>query len=159
MGQGAASTILSDKIKRGIRRARLAGKPIGAHGHRLAAMHRTEAIARALVLLHIVDEFRDTGATFRDMVRILNARGEPTPSGTGIWHVKTLQRLVERARDADPLLVRSALAVSQSRHLCDAHRAARNRTERLAARLNEIRIELKKRRDIIFGPASRFDFG
>jgi hypothetical protein len=150
--QGALATSLSDKIKRGIRRARQAGKPIGAHGHRLAALHRAEATARALVLLHIVDEFRLTGATYRDMVRTLNARSEPTPSGTGSWHVKTLQRLVERARDADPLLLRSALAVGQSRRLCSAHREMRDRAALLAERLRTIHAELKERRERLFGP-------
>ena len=136
--QGAASTSLSDKIKRGIRRARLAGKPIGANGHRLAALHRAEATARALVLLHVVDEFRATGATYRDMIRTLNARNESTPSGTGRWHVKTLQRLVERARDADPLLLRSALAVYQSRALCTTNAEMRERARLLTERLHAL---------------------
>src|SRR5258705_13802787 len=93
---------LSDKIKRGIRRARAAGKVIGAHGRRLAAEHRATAMARAQELMPVVEEFRRTGATYRGMVQQLNDRSEATPSGAGRWHVKTLQRLVERTNGAGP---------------------------------------------------------
>ncbi len=98
MAERRTAADLSEKIKQGIRRARLAGKTIGAHGHRLAAQHRAEATGRALELRPLMDEFVRSGASFRKMVEILNARHEPTPSGTGRWHVKTLQRLVERTR-------------------------------------------------------------
>ncbi len=89
---------LSARIKLGIRRARRAGKSIGAHGTRLAEWNRAAALARTMALLPIVAEFRASGASYREMVRRLNARDAPTPSGTGRWHVKTLQRLVERAQ-------------------------------------------------------------
>ncbi len=134
---------LSEKIKRGIRRARKAGKQIGAHGRHLAALHRAEAMARALPLLPIVEEFRSGGATYRDMVRQLNARGAATPSGAGRWHVKTLQRLVERARDADPLLHRSAAAVRQAQDLQRLHREARARTDALIARTRSLVQDLR----------------
>ena len=136
---------LSDKIKQGIRRARAAGKTIGAHGHRLAAQHRAEATGRALVLLPVIEEFVRSGASFRKMVDVLNGRNEPTPSGTGRWHVKTLQRLVERAREADPLLRRSAMVIGQSRELCQTNAEVRARTEVLMARTRALRDDFNAR--------------
>jgi hypothetical protein len=94
----------SQKIKLGIRRARRAGKEIGANGHRLAIRHKEEALERAQRLYPIVVEFRSSGRGYREMVKILNERGEPTPSGVGVWHVRTLQRLVARARQVEKRL-------------------------------------------------------
>ncbi len=68
-------------------------------------------------MLRVVDEFRLSGASYRAMVATLNVRNEPTPTGLGRWHIKTLQRLVERTRDADLLLRRSAAAIEASRVL------------------------------------------
>src|SRR5260221_12760123 len=118
----AAAPDRSQQIKDGIRRAQRAGKVMGANGRLLAARHREEATRRAAALLHIVDEFSRTGASYRQMVARLNARGELSPGGTGRWHIKTLQRLVARVRQLDPLLVRSSAALAQARALDAAHR-------------------------------------
>jgi hypothetical protein len=141
------SATLSERIKQGIRRARREGKPIGIHGRRLAALHRGEAVARALTLHGVIDEFRRDRVSYRDMVRRLNARGEPTPTGMGRWHVKTLQRLVERTRDADPLLKRSAVAIEQMRDLRTIATGTRTRTDGLVSRTRALVEELRSKRD------------
>src|SRR4051812_17132383 len=90
----------SERIKRGIRRARLAGKVIGANGRRLAAANHATAVTRAAELFPILVEFRGSGLSYRQMVARLNARREATPGQAGRWHVRTLQRLVARAGEA-----------------------------------------------------------
>ena len=102
----------SERIKRGIRRARLAGKVIGANGRRLAAENHATAITRAAELFPIVVEFRHSGLSYRRMVARLNARGEATPGQTGHWHVRTLQRLMARADEAEPQLAHEIIARS-----------------------------------------------
>jgi hypothetical protein len=92
------------KIRLGVRRAKAAGKPVGINGRRLAAQHKAAAIERTAALIDVVVEFRANGLSYRRMVAVLNARGVPTPSRTGHWHVRTLQRLVSRAAAAEALL-------------------------------------------------------
>jgi hypothetical protein len=92
------------KIRIGVRRAKAAGKQVGINGQRLARQHKAEAIARTAELLGIVREFYASGLSYRQMVVALNARGAPTPSLEGRWHVRTLQRLVSRAGAAEALL-------------------------------------------------------
>lgn len=104
----------SDRIKRGIRRARLAGKVIGANGRRLAAENRAEAISRASELFPLVVEFRSSGLSYRQMVARLNARAEPTPGGVGRWHVRTLQRLMARAPEVETQLAHDIIARSDA---------------------------------------------
>ena len=87
---------LSEKIRDGIRRAKEAGKRIGTNGAKLAELHKQQALERAARSYPIVEEFRASGQSYRKMVSVLNGRGEPTPSGNGVWHVRTLQRLVQR---------------------------------------------------------------
>jgi len=108
---------LSRRIKDGIRRARLEGKQIGSNGRRLAARNRALAAGQALQLIHVVGEFRACGASYREMVKRLNARAEPTPGGTGHWHVKTLQRLVDRTSHVHPLEARAEFALAQAQAL------------------------------------------
>ena len=86
----------SHQIRSGLRRAKRAGTPLGANGRRLAARHKQEALERAERCYPIIQEFRGSERTYREMVRVLNDRAEPTPSGRGKWRVRTLQRLVER---------------------------------------------------------------
>jgi hypothetical protein len=104
----------SERIKRGIRRARMAGKVIGANGRRLAAENRADALARASELFPIVVEFRGSGLSYRQMVTRLNERHEPTPGGSGRWHVRTLQRLVGRAPDVEAHLAQDIIARSDA---------------------------------------------
>jgi hypothetical protein len=87
----------SRQIRLGIRRAIDAGRPFGVNGRRLAVRHKQEALERAQRCYPIVEEFRSSERTYREMVRLLNERGEATPSGRGKWHVRTLQRLMARA--------------------------------------------------------------
>ncbi len=95
---------LSARIRAGIRRAKRAGKTVGTNGYVLAERHRTEAAARAERLRPIAEEFHLSGVSYREMVMRLNARGTSTPSGSGRWHVKTLQRLVARLATLRPAL-------------------------------------------------------
>lgn len=93
---------LSQNIKAGIRRAKALGKEIGANGRRLAALNKMEALERAERLYPVVKEFRGADLSYREMVKVLNERGAPTPTGRGRWHVRTLQRLVDRASELHP---------------------------------------------------------
>ncbi len=114
MVMGTLHQTRSERIKRGIRRARLAGKVIGANGRRLAAENRAEAVARASALFPLVVEFRGSGLSYRQMVARLNARAEPTPGKVGSWHVRTLQRLVARTGEVEAHLARQIIARSDA---------------------------------------------
>jgi len=139
----------SARIKRGIQRAKLAGVAVGANGRRLGALHHADATERALRCWEIVVEFRQSGATYRGMVDTLNRRREPTPTGTGRWHVKTIQRLVERVRDADPLLRRSALALAEARKRRIVLQASMQRARELgAASIETVRAVLAQARPV-----------
>jgi hypothetical protein len=140
----AAALSQSQKIKDGIRRAQSAGRIMGANGRILAAQNRQEAARRATALLHVLEEFSRTGASYRQMVVRLNARGEASPGGTGRWHIKTLQRLVARARQLDPLVVRSSAALAQAHALDAAHRDVRARTKALLADARRLLGEMRQ---------------
>jgi hypothetical protein len=106
---------ISQRVRQGIARARAEGKAIGHHGRHLAAQARAEALVRSEGMRHVVEEFRATGMSYRPMVALLNARGEPTPSRTGRWHVKTLQRLVERVLQGPIELTRANVSRAVTR--------------------------------------------
>jgi hypothetical protein len=129
----------SEQIKRGIRRARLAGKEIGANGRRLAAENHAEAIARAAELFPLVVEFRGSGLSYRQMVVRLNARNAPTPGRTGRWHVRTLQRLVARAGEVEVHLAHAIIARSDAAARRAAARATADRVEAALATAQELR--------------------
>lgn len=92
----------------------MAGKVIGANGRRLAAENHAEAISRAGELFPIVVEFRGSGLSYRQMVARLNERREQTPGGAGRWHVRTLQRLVQRAPEVEAHLAHAIIARSDA---------------------------------------------
>lgn len=114
MAKDSAAGRRSTAIRAGLRRAQQAGRLLGVNGRALAEANRAEAIGRALRLVAIVAELRSGGHSYRGMVALLNARGEPTPSGRGAWHVKTLQRLVQRTEQIGAVPSRPADAATDA---------------------------------------------
>jgi exonuclease VII large subunit len=100
-------------------------------------------MARAVPLLPIVWEFRSSGATYRAMVDASSARRAPTPSGTGRWHVKTLQRLVERAHVINHLVERSAAILHAARASRTALAETRTQTRTLLRQAAELQHEMR----------------
>jgi hypothetical protein len=143
------SATLSQRIKLGIRRAKAEGKVIGSNGRKLAKQYHADAIRRAAGLLRVVSDFQRSGLSYRQMVDRLNGSSQRTPSGSGRWHVKTLQRLVERAVPAlalqeklhPELRILSEAGqeeVERAHSLLAANARERVRTEVLRARMHDL---------------------
>jgi hypothetical protein len=81
--------------------------PTGRHtGHRAPSIADKARIARAnrtaADLAPIIAELRAAGITkLNDVAAALDARGVPTPAGSGHWHAMQVARLLKRLAERD----------------------------------------------------------
>jgi DNA invertase Pin-like site-specific DNA recombinase len=86
--------MVSTRTKAALKSAKERGIILGEHGKVIAAENKANAHSFALTIAPIMAELKSSGITsYRRMADELNQRHVPTYSGTGKWHVKSLQRI------------------------------------------------------------------
>jgi DNA invertase Pin-like site-specific DNA recombinase len=103
---------ISTRTKEALAAARARGVRLGENGKALAAANRARAEWFAENLRDRLQTMQCRGLSVRRMVAALNGEGVATPSGTGAWHVGTLQRVLATLRRAQAVGDRLRLADS-----------------------------------------------
>lgn len=87
--------LISQRTKDALQAAKERGQELGKHGKVLAQRNRADAIQRASQASPEVLAMREAGMSMRRIVKTLNERGVPSPTG-GKWHLTSLHRMIAR---------------------------------------------------------------